>query len=85
MKTHLYVGPSSKKHDYRQAIHQKNCLLFEKSDNFFQSKTTDRLDPLPVCFRSLFKEPPPRRTYFLNASMCQLSNIIITDTHVFCQ
>ena len=35
MKTHLYAGPSSKKHDYRQAIHQKNCLLFEKSDNFF--------------------------------------------------
>ena len=39
-------------------------MLFEKSGNFSQSEHRDRFDssPPPVCFHSLFKDPPPPST-----------------------
>ena len=48
-----------------QATCQKELyLLFEKSDNFSRSEHRDRFDssPPPVCFHSLFKDPPPPST-----------------------
>ena len=35
-------------------------MLFEKSGNFLKSEHRDRFEssPLPVCFHSLFKDPP---------------------------
>ena len=39
-------------------------MLFEKSGNFSQSEHRDRFDssPPPVCFHSLFKDPPSPST-----------------------
>ena len=44
-----------------QATYQKELyLLFEKSGNFLKSEHRDRFEssPPPVCFHSLFKDPP---------------------------
>ena len=45
-----------------QATYNKELsLLFEKSGTFSQSEHRDRFgsSPAPVCFHSLFKDPPP--------------------------
>ena len=69
IKKHLYMlnyAQNRKIFSNCQATYQKElCLLFEKSGNFFHRGNVqiDLTTPTPVCFCSLFKDPPPLSTF----------------------
>ena len=82
IKKHVYMldQAQNKKHlaTAKQLIRKKSaCYLKIRNFFFSQSERTYRSDPSPpsphpVCFSSLFKDPPARRAYFFNDPWCFL-------------
>ena len=57
-----------------KTYHEEYCLLFQKSGSFCHKVNVQNTPPPTVGFHSLFKDPIPQQTYFLEASICTASH-----------